>query len=311
MSLILRVVNKIPLQNRKYFATLISGLSFFSGKFLADYLGTQVKTQSPIATGIINLVAFAVIYAVVASVYIYYSSKLAAAEEEIEKEQSTVSHARAICDRLIVHQATAIENAKSTEDIIESLVVGCTERIQNIIESAYSAFEAAYGKATTTGGRIDFEVTFMTKSFRDELVTIPAAANKDGRFPQSMNQRGENPKIYESTVTADIYRAQSPQIRIIESTHTEEYQELYPSQKDRLKSSIVFPVMSNKNRLLGTLVVHCDREYFFLKSKKKYWTDLLEIFSKRIAIEFLRIEQLQRLSKLPEINLQKYGTPPF
>jgi len=71
-----------------------------------------------------------------------------------------------------------------------------------------------------------------------------------------------------------------------------EYHELYPGQKSRILSSVIYPVSSETNELLGTLVVHCNRIQFFLKEDSKYWSELLEIFSKRIALEKCKLDML-------------------
>jgi GAF domain-containing protein len=155
-----------------------------------------------------------------------------------------------------------------------------------------NTFEAAFGKGLTSEERIDFEVTFMTKSYRDGHITIPAYANKDGRAPRSMVLRAQHPEIYDSTVTAQIYREAGPTPHIVEDTAIADYNELYSGQKDRIRSSIIFPVLSDKNEVLGTLVMHCDKRGFFLKREQKYWRDMLEIFAKRIALQKARMDVL-------------------
>lgn len=136
-------------------------------------------------------------------------------------------------------------------------------------------------------------MTFMTKSYGDGYITIPAAANRDGRAPRSMVLRAQNPQLYEDTVTASIYRASRPSPVIVEDTGTDaHYAELYAGQKQRIRSSIIYPVLSDSNELLGTLVVHCDRAGFFGSCKTKYWFDLFEIFAKRLALEKMKLDRL-------------------
>jgi len=103
-----------------------------------------------------------------------------------------------------------------------------------------------------------------------------------------------------------IYREQKPSIRIIENTCDSKYNynELYDKQKNRIKSSIIYPVLSPKNELLGTIVVHCDKNGFFKNEKEKFWIELLEIFSKRIAIEKMKMDFLFNLTAQGEISLK-------
>jgi GAF domain-containing protein len=180
--------------------------------------------------------------------------------------------------------------------MVEPDVVGDTslKNIQLLIEELYSLFEANYGKSEELEERINFEVTFMTQSYIDGEITIPAYANRDRRAPISMSFRNANPTIYKNTVTALVYRDEKPMLRIIEDTedpHTN-YSELYTKQKERIKSSIIFPVLSPSNLLLGTIVIHCDKRHFFKYEDLRYWTEIIEIFSKFLGIEKIKLDVL-------------------
>lgn len=165
--------------------------------------------------------------------------------------------------------------------------------IKRIVEACYSTLEAHYGEAEVPGQRTSFEATFMTRDASDHEVTVSAWANRQGRMPDSLRARLHNPKVYERSVTADIYRSVSSEraaARIIEDTSKEPYEELYAGQKDRIKSSIVYPIMSTASELLGTLVVHCDEVAFFSRADSKYWLEFLDLFAARIALEKLRLD---------------------
>ena len=160
------------------------------------------------------------------------------------------------------------------------------DEIQTLIDAAYGTFETAFGQTIAGHERIDFEVTFVTMSYVDHHITIPAAANREGRAPRSMQLRKAQIDIYDNSVTAEISRERGPHTHIIENTGdvSGSLQELYPNQKSRIKSSVIHPIRSDANELLGTIVVHCDREMFFENKDMKYWTDVLEIFACRIAL---------------------------
>ena len=79
---------------------------------------------------------------------------------------------------------------------------------------------------------------------------------------------------------------------MIESTQQSSYKELYPGQKTRIRSSIIYPVVDDRFDLLGTLVVHCDKDLFFQSSHIKSWRELLEPYSKRLALAKIVLDKL-------------------
>lgn len=107
-----------------------------------------------------------------------------------------------------------------------------------------------------------------------------------------MQQRSSDTTVYDRTVTADLYRAQSPDLQIIEDTEAPQasYAELYAGQKQRIKSSVVCPVLSSESVLLGTLVLHCDSKKFFKEKDRRSWRQFCELFTKRLALEKLLLD---------------------
>ena len=231
---------------------------------------------------------------------------------EIEKEKETILHCYTLCDRALASKAANLENNFEEEGKFIEIFITSTDEIQKIVNSAYSALEATYGKSSSSSDRIDFEVTFMTRSFVDNYITIPSAANKDARQPRSMLYRKKKPEIYDNTVTASIYRSDSPKIQIISDTSDPSYKEIYSGQKTRIKSSVVYPVLSNKNELLGTIVAHCDKPKFFSSAQEKYWCDFMEIFAKRLSYEMIKLKGLYHLAgKVEEKILKIKFNKPF
>lgn len=182
-----------------------------------------------------------------------------------------------------------------------------------LVDAAYSALTLHYGQARQTDERIDFEVTFMTISYADGGITIPAWANRDGRKPKSMQARPGNIQLYDNTVTAEVYRADSTHMRIVEDTEDPQssYAELYSGQKQRIKSSVVCPILSSENELLGTLVLHCDRKRFFLERDRKFWTDFCEVFTKRIAFEKQLLDRAAIPTGAEQLGPDAWVTKPF
>lgn len=181
----------------------------------------------------------------------------------------------------------------------------CNDNIKNVVNQCFEFFDNTFSSKRDLVKAINFEVTFMTKSYIDNKITIPAACNRDRTQPLSMVHRKDNPEIYDKTVTAEVYQEFEsrgrPQIHIISDTQKEgrktgqsTYKFIYPRQGDRIKSSIVLPILSHKNELLGTLVVHCDRKNFFKEKKMKFWKAILEIFAVEIEKEKIYLDILLR-----------------
>jgi GAF domain-containing protein len=244
----------------------------------------------------------ATVFIVLLTVVVLIGRYLAHAYDQVTNAQQARMamrlHAYAHLDRLVIQDVRRITVSPANSQDFAERFVSSKGALQELVEAAYSAFEAGYGKSAQTEERIDFEVTFMTKSYQDGHITIPAYANRDGRAPRSMVLRQQRLDIYEGTVTAAVYREARPSIHIIENTASPQaqYQELYPDQTKRIRSSIVYPVLSCMNELLGTLVVHCDRTGFFNYVDEKYWTDLLEVFAKRLALVKLKLDKLIAIS---------------
>lgn len=272
-----------------FWHTLIVALTFYLTKEHASELATHAA-KSGINSAIVTVAAFLLLFAIVVALFrglIYLGEQL---ELEMEKEKSTKAHAHALCDRALLDEIKRADSESATPSDVDRILTS-HKTIKELVNATYQTFESAYGQVRTGQERTDFEVTFMTMSFRDGHLTVAAAANKDNRMPRSLVLREQNPEIYGRTVSADIYRAPSPRINIVSDTEAEIYNELYPDQKKRIKSSIVFPVLTPAYELLGTLVVHCDKPGFFSSEKEKYFSDLLEIFAKRIALEAVRLRR--------------------
>ncbi len=169
-----------------------------------------------------------------------------------------------------------------------------------VIEEIYSLLEHEYGEGDVLEDRIDFEVTFMTKSYRDEELTIASWASRDGRAPKSLVARSQDSTIYHDTEADKLYNDPNHSVRIISRTSTDQYKELYPGQKARIKSSIIYPVFCDNSRIEGVVVVHCDKEEFFRQRDRKFWSELLDIYAKRLALCRVVTSELVTAEKISE-----------
>ncbi len=239
---------------------------------------------------------FLFLFTLVVFVRRYLGGVLESLHAEQEQRRATMAHAYTFIDRFVTQGLIRLRADTDADGFIEAFVTGVA-RMQSVVDAAYATFESSFGTASIPEQRIDFEVTFMTRSYRDKEITIPAYANREGRAPRSLILRQQRADIYSNTVTATVYREDRPSVHIIEDTDNPQaqYKDVYPGQRERIRSSVVFPVLSETNELLGTLVVHCDRASFFRSNNRKYWCDLLEIFAKRIALEKAKLDRLVAL----------------
>lgn len=200
-----------------------------------------------------------------------------------------------------IQERTLKQYIKITDDEMASI---CVQNIKDVVESCYDLFDSRYTTSKSLVKAMDFEATFMTISYKDNYITIPASFNKERRAPHSMLKRDNNKEIYDGTETWKIYNQEreneTPRMIIIEDSQTKDYKSLYPNQKERIKSSIILPIFSPENKLLGTLVVHCKTTKFFRETKRSYWRELLEIFSVEIGKQKIILDKI--INKNPAIE---------
>ena len=165
--------------------------------------------------------------------------------------------------------------------------------MHNACRDLYETLENDYGHGVSVSEHIEFEVTFMTRSIVDNEITIAAWMNRDARAPKSLAGRNANLHLYAGTETDHLYHDQNRTPRFVSSTDKQTYKELYPGQKTRIKSSVIWPVVDDEFALQGTLVVHCDRVDFFSSKFEKLWRELLEPYTKRLALARVLADRAQ------------------
>lgn len=190
-------------------------------------------------------------------------------------------------------QQLSLECQESLQEICDGkiddqkLLIWIQNSMQLAVEKCYNFFCTSFDSGESLIEEIKFEVTFMTLSYKDSKITIPCSCNKERRTPISMLMRKKGKDdIYDNTVTAEIYKEYEknckPSFKVIENTN-QNYNFIYDNQSDRIKSSIVLPVLSHKSELLGTLVVHCNCSDFFKESKRDFWYEILQLFASEIG----------------------------
>jgi GAF domain-containing protein len=269
---------------------------------------SEIAKQASLPALAVHASVVVILLTLVLAVRGYFGAIRRDLHQQAEKKRALLERAHDIVDRIVSESLSEIADAHNDTAGIE-ILFSSKRHLTRIVKGVYELFEGGFGTGDPEGG-ISFETTFMTKSYRDHNITIPAYANRDGRAPHSLTMRDSNIGIYENTVSASVYKDQCPVVKIVEDTEaTPTYSALYDGQKKRIQSTIVYPVRDAQNRLLGTLVVHCDKKRFFRTCDERDWARVLEIFSKRLAHEKSKMDRAARLHgttgseslKIPEL----------
>ncbi len=174
-------------------------LFFFSAivtNLIADGLG-ELKRGTII---LLYSLAFIMIFVIIITVANVLKSHIEKIKRTAREEKETIAQAYILCDRVISASMKMIDDNLHLNGDYSGAIEGYPlKNIQEIVDATYSTFESAYGVSVNIEKRIDFEVTFMTKSYVDNKITIPASKNRDGRSPQSMVLRKNKPDIYDKT----------------------------------------------------------------------------------------------------------------
>ncbi len=201
------------------------------------------------------------------------------------------------------------DTAVGCKEVIK-LVFGSLDHIQRLVDAFYQVVQTQFGQAGSLLDEIDFEVTFMTRSYVDNEITIYASQNRDHREPRSLLLRSKDKDLYSKTVIAEVYREVRPEMHIIDDTSNGSYHAVYSGQLERIKSSIVYPITSDRSELLGTLVLHCNKKKFFKQADGKFWRKMFEPYAKRIAFEKLKLDFLLVLDLTVVAQVNVYALKP-
>jgi GAF domain-containing protein len=287
-------------------SSLLQAAPFYGAALLRGHVGA-VAAQSSVPALVADGLVVTLVLTAVLSVRGYFMAVQREVHKLSESRQAALSRAHHLVDRIVSHNIVDIDDDASAET---TMLFGSARRLSRVVQAVYDLFEGAYGGSGESA--VSFEATFMTRSYCDGFITIPAYANRDARAPVSLQQRQSNPRLYEQTVCAQIYRQQSPVPCYVEDTEKDPgYNSLYEGQKRRIRSCVVYPVRDARNRLLGTLVVHCDKPGFFSVADERYWNALLELFSKRLAYEKAKMDRLsmERRSGKTSVSLNLPDLP--
>lgn len=290
-----------------FIGAIATAIPFYGGALLSYYITEVAALKQPVVLGV-HAAVFVFFIACLVFVLRYAQFVREQLREEEKNRASAITRAYTFMDEMTVKRLAALQDKDALGAHFIEVYVTSVSCIQHIVQSAYQTFEASFAHPERQDKRVEFEVTFMTKSYRDGGITIPCWANRDARRPRSLIERENNAHVFENTVTAEVYREaerdHNPHMHIVADTSKDEhYHEVYPEQKKRIKSTIVYPVLSDRYELLGTLVVHCDEAEFFKITDQKYWSEVLEVFAKNIALAKARMDRLYALTKAGQANI--------
>jgi len=194
-------------------------------------------------------------------------------------------------------------------DELRSVLICEVDRIGALITAAWEVINSHHNVSVTAIERINFEITLFTPSLRDSELTIACWCNRDNLRPKSLRLREEDPKIYDRTEAAKMISKRVTDTIVIEDTSdpTKNYEHLYEGQKERIRSSVLHPILSPKNEHLAVLVLHCERTGFFRDKDRRYWHELFSVFAPSIALELERIRAFNKAaSSWPGPPTEKY-----
>lgn len=298
--------------SRLFGDALYAFVIFYGGAWLQVYIGDLLDAKKiQVATGVIMAIFIFICFMLFMGGARLVRKVITQEKQREEIKRRYLSYASSLLDNLVSDQIQHVREPIN-DDGAEAgpAIFSCMPCIKGIVHRLYHFFEAHYGESEKLDERIDFEVTFMTRSYKDEKITIPAYANRQGRSPVSMLQRDKQPGIYDNTITAEVYEEVRPDMRIVEDTADPKsiYHELYTGQRERIRSSIIYPILDDKNSLLGTLVVHCNRSGFFKYNEGAFWRELLEMYARRLALEKSRLDLLMSPAAASELR-GRYEAP--
>ncbi|MBK9034969.1 MAG: hypothetical protein IPL61_27515 [Myxococcales bacterium] len=276
-----------------FLQAVLAAVIFYGGAVLEQW----IQQQDLAPGGIVRGIALFLMILLAVLLYVGMRSHIEAAERIDADRRAELAYAASRMDYLVAEQVKDLSTKEwctMSPDEAIGKAFASSRRLELIVKAVHDLFDAKHSAAGVK--KVDFEVTFMTKSLLDDGVTIAAYANSTGRAPISMNKRQANAALYKDTEVGRMYAAEKPSLKIIEDTAVPEarYAEIYPGQKERIRSSVVCPVLNGSNVMLGALVVHCDSQRFFKVVDSGHWGPLLEMFAKRLALERIRLEIAHR-----------------
>ena len=241
------------------------------------------------------------IAAAMGAVHFWYNRVLESQKQDREIRERAIADARERITKLNVEQLIRCDALMERESVslseLRSVLICELERINRLITAAWEVVNSHHNVSVAATDRLNFEMTLITQSLCDSELTIASWCNRDNFRPKSLLLRTEGDKtIYHRTEAAKMIEKRITDTLVIEDTSapTENYEALYEGQKARIRSSVLYPILSPKSEHLGVLVLHCERTKFFRVNDARYWRELFSVFGPSIALELERIKAFNK-----------------
>lgn len=306
--------NTLP-PTAKAFISAFTAISAFSfGAFLENRIQLIVGEQpGNFQTGLLWILISLIIASVWGFIHYSYRRFLETHKGKSEIHGRIIENAREHITELTLQQLTQcdaiVEKASASSDEFRSALICDKERIDNLIKAAWEVINANHNVSVSPTERINFEITLITHSIIDSELTVASWRRRDGRSPKSLQIRNSSEKeLFRRTEAAKMMANTITETRIIEDTSapSENYESLYEGQKSRIRSSVLYPILSPKCKPLGVFVLHCEVPGFFKTSDRRYWHELLSVFASPIALEIERINAYNKTNLLLTSPTEKY-----
>lgn len=235
------------------------------------------------------------------------------ANQEREKQESLINCAVKHLVKVntseqerLLNESIALNNNCLTHRALAEI---CYKNIQNAIGACFDSIQDYHDSLENDPQKrltdtFNLTVNFMTESYiysyEKKNKTIPSITiaawrnfNSD-KEPSGRGMLAENPQFYANTEAAKMYYGEyKKEIKIISST---EQANITINKEDvyKLQSMVIAPVLSQSNKLIGTLVAHCNEENFFQESNKAFFDTLFKIFTESIKKDKVMLDALMK-----------------
>lgn len=265
-----------------------------------DANGIALKDAFPVVNIIciiIGIVLFIISFTIILCINYYIKAKKFNNPNEEKNMKDSFLRLRDFGSMRQKEFLTDVPSTKSSKGSFDFLIKKHKNCIGLVVTSCYEFFKDSFSGKGNLVNDVSFEVVFMTKSYKDNKITIVASENDKHRVPPTMEQRKTNPCVYDKSETAELYKLYEDNpidaltIHIVEDcSDPKQFEDLYKGQNEKIKSIAVLPVLSYNNQLLGTLVVCVNKTSFFREKDYQFWHELLEVYSVELGYHFLVLD---------------------
>lgn len=286
-------VKRFLIKNFDHISNVVSAILSIGLSILASVVYDNFKQDEQTKSNIFILISLGIFVLTLIVVISIISKRIKNHIFKDEKYHEYIQKAYLAIQNLSLKNQAILQEKCNGDYDKRAIQKWALEGMQLAVENCYNFFYNSFANGVRLIEETKFEVTYMTLSYKDNKITIPCSWNREGRTPTSMLMRSSNPNIYANTVTAEIYKEYyehcKPSFKIVESTESN-YSFIYDNQKDRIKSSIVLPILSHRSELLGTLVVHCNSKNFFKEEQRDFWYEIMQLFASEIGMYKLLLD---------------------